>query len=81
LCSGEFAGNPLDLTLSRVVPDNGTIGDSTTDHFGINLPCVEQAIPPRGHSESGKSELLGGKLSFYSIEVTLPLKFTVDPDA
>ena len=80
LSSSEVPGNTLDLLFSGVVPYPGTIGDSTADYLCVYLPGAEQAIPPRGHSESSESELLGSKLPLYSSEVTLPLEFTVNPD-
>ena len=81
LSSGEVPGNTLDLLFSGVVLYPGAVGDSTADYLCVYLPGTEQATPPRGRSEPSESELLGGKLPFYSSEVTLPLEFTVDPDA
>jgi hypothetical protein len=63
------------------MPHSSTICDCTADYLRVYLPGAEQATPPRGRSEPSESELLGGKLPLYSSEVTLPLEFTVDPDA
>jgi hypothetical protein len=63
------------------VPHSGTIGYYTTDHLGVYFPGTEQATPLYRHGEPSKGELLGGKLPLYSVEVSLPLEFTVDPNA
>jgi hypothetical protein len=77
----RFPGNSLGLFLCRVVPHSGTIGYYTTDHLGVYFPGTEQAIPPCRHGEPSEGELLGGKLSLYSVEVSLPLEFMVDLNA
>jgi hypothetical protein len=62
------------------MPYSGTIGDCTADYLRVYLPGTEQVTPPHGRGEPSEGELLGGKLSLYSIEVTLPLEFTVFPN-
>jgi hypothetical protein len=57
---------------------SGTIGYCTADHLCVYFPGMEQATPLYGHGEPSKGELLGGKLPFYSVKVTLLLEFTVD---
>jgi hypothetical protein len=81
LDSGEVPGNSLGLFLYRVVPHSGTIGYYTTDHLSIYFPGIEQAIPLYRHGEPSKDELLGSKLSLYSVKVSLLLEFTVNPNA
>jgi hypothetical protein len=59
---------------------SSSIGYYTTDNLCVYFSGIEQAIPPRGHSEPSKGELLGSELLLYSIKVALLLEFTVDLD-